>query len=282
MTKVTLFNVKGEKIEDIKLNDENLYILTGNQLDKEFLLPIIVNYSIANNSFDTSMLGDDPYLTLKSMDEETHEQFVNGIKDNYSEEKVGLLEQMSILYIKGEYQKIGIDVDKIQMNYIIKSGIKMLALAFIIMAIAISTSYLLSRLASFFSKDLRSAVTNKVMTYSNTEFESFSTASLITRSTNDIQQIQMFIIMLLRIVLFAPIMGIGALTKVSGNEMGFIIVLAISIILILKEISLVLEVSESRVSQLHTKALAKMKKKLSMIDLIIYQSKIVYVVNYTK
>ena len=95
------------------------------------------------------------------------------------------------------------------------------------MALTIASVFLSSRVAAFFSRDLRSKVVNKVMTYSNTEFESFSTASLITRSTNDIQQIQMLIVMLLRIVFFAPIMGIGALAKVSGNDMSWIIALAV-------------------------------------------------------
>ena len=114
-----------------------------------------------------------------------------------------------------------------QIGYIAITGLKMLGLALLSMALTIASVFLSSRVAAFFSRDLRSKVVNKVMTYSNTEFESFSTASLITRSTNDIQQIQMLIVMLLRIVFFAPIMGIGALAKVSGNDMSWIIALAV-------------------------------------------------------
>lgn len=123
--------------------------------------------------------------------------------------------------------KIGLDVEGMQIGYIAITGLKMLGLALLSMALTIASVFLSSRVAAFFSRDLRSKVVNKVMTYSNTEFESFSTASLITRSTNDIQQIQMLIVMLLRIVFFAPIMGIGALAKVSGNDMSWIIALAV-------------------------------------------------------
>src|SRR5699024_4654237 len=159
------------------------------------------------------------------------DNFINKLNENYSDDKVSLLEQTAIVYLKNEYTKIGLDVEGMQLSYIAKTGLKMLGLALASMALTIASVFLTSRIAAFFSRDLRSKVVNKVMTYSNKEFESFSTASLITRSTNDIQQIQMLIVMLMRIVFFAPIMGIGALTKVSGNEMSWIIGLAVLVII---------------------------------------------------
>ena len=218
------------------LKDENLYILTGkDDLNDIMTLPIIMVYNFSNNTTEIPELNIPEGMTifdvLKNMDSVTHNEFLNKLKENYSSEKVSLLEQMATVYIKGEYTEIGIDVSNIQMSYIAKTGLKMLALALTAALLTVVTVFLSSRIAAFFSRDLRSQVVNKVMTYSNKEFESFSTASLITRSTNDIQQVQMLIVMLLRIVLFAPIMGIGALTKVSGNEMSWIIGLAVLVII---------------------------------------------------
>ena len=217
------------------LNEENLYVLnTGNEdLRSIITLPMIMVYNTSQESFDPSSFGMQIpdgmsiYDILQAMDQESHNEFVNKLSENYSDETVSLLEQTAIVYLKDEYTKIGIDVEEMQLGYIATTGLKMLGLALASMVLTIASVFLTSRIAAFFSRDLRSKVVNKVMTYSNTEFESFSTASLITRSTNDIQQIQMLIVMLLRIVFFAPIMGIGALAKVSGNDMSWIIALAV-------------------------------------------------------
>ena len=106
----------------------------------------------------------------------------------------------------------------------------MLGFSLLAMILTISSTYLSTRIATNFSRDLRSKVTNKVMSFSTKEFEDFSTASLITRTTNDIQQIQMLTVMCLRMVIYAPIMGIGAFMKVSGSSMAWVIGLAIAMI----------------------------------------------------
>ena len=217
------------------LNEENLYILNTENEDLRSIitLPMIMVYNTSQESFDPSSFGMQIpdgmsiYDILQAMDQESHNEFVNKLSENYSDETVSLLEQTAIVYLKDEYTKIGIDVEEMQIGYIATTGLKMLGLALASMVLTIASVFLTSRIAAFFSRDLRNKVVNKVMTYSNTEFESFSTASLITRSTNDIQQIQMLIVMLLRIVFFAPIMGIGALAKVSGNDMSWIIALAV-------------------------------------------------------
>ena len=217
------------------LNEENLYILNTENEDLRSIitLPMIMVYNTSQESFDPSSFGMQIpdgmsiYDILQAMDQESHNEFVNKLSENYSDETVSLLEQTAIVYLKDEYTKIGIDVEEMQLGYIATTGLKMLGLALASMVLTIASVFLTSRIAAFFSRDLRNKVVNKVMTYSNTEFESFSTASLITRSTNDIQQIQMLIVMLLRIVFFAPIMGIGALAKVSGNDMSWIIALAV-------------------------------------------------------
>jgi len=226
--------IKDSKYNYSILDSENIYVLDNNneRLEDILLLPILVTYQANNNSnIFTLPEGVNLFEFLSSMNETDRLDFINKIKSNFDDEKVSLLRQTAVLYIEDEYNKIGIDVSKMQMNYIVVTGTKMVGLAFLVMTIAILTTYMTSKIASSFSKNLRSNVVNKVMTYSNTEFENLSAASLITRSTNDIQQVQMLIVMLLRIVLYAPIMGLGALTKVTNSEMGWIIGLAICIIL---------------------------------------------------
>ena len=141
--------------------------------------------------------------------------------------------QYGINYVKNEYKKLNIDISKTQNNYIKNTGAKMLSLAFLGAIIAVITSYLTSKLSAKFGKTLREEVVQKIMKFGNKEFKEVSLASLITRSTNDINRVQMFITMLLRIMIFAPIMGIGALLKVINNEMNFILVIAVSIIFVL-------------------------------------------------
>ena len=219
------------------LEKENIYVLTDKHEDLEdvLLLPIIMIYQSSQEGFDLGMFNIPEGLSfvdfLSTMNEQQLNEFIANVKTNFTSDKLSLLEQTAVMYVKDEYKNIGIDVEKIQMNYIIITGIKMVSLSFLAMGIAILTAFITSKIAANFSKNLRSKVVNKVMTYSNSEFENLSVASLITRSTNDIQQVQMLIVMLLRIVFYAPIMGIGALTKVSNSEMGWIIALSISIIL---------------------------------------------------
>lgn len=234
----TLITKESEYIDEYEiLNNENLYLLNSEneELKNIMTLPIIMVYNIEKGNVDPNMFGNIPKEnildSIKLMDEETKQEFLNNIKSNFSSEKVGLMEQSAIMYVKEEYKNIGLDVDKIQLDYIINTGFKMLGIAFLVTIIAITVSFLTSRIATFFGRDLRSSVVRKVMTYSNSEFEDLQTASLITRTTNDIQQVQMLIVMMIRIVIYAPIMGFGALAKVSGSEMNYIIGIALLLIM---------------------------------------------------
>ncbi len=222
------------------LKNENIYILKDdvniNKLEKNIQIPYLITKSLNSDEVRNEMFkGVDKNIDtvdlLKSLDSNT----LNKIKEEYSKklEKFdsSLLSQMLVSSLKSDYKNIGIDVNKIQTNYIIITGIKMLSLALLAMILAVLVTYIASYIASSFSRDLRKMVVNKVMDFSQTEFKEFGISSLITRSTNDIQQIQMFIVMLLRIVIYAPIIGLGALRKVSGNEMSWIIGLAVLVIL---------------------------------------------------
>lgn len=146
-----------------------------------------------------------------------------------------MMSQTAIAYVKGEYEAIGINLDQRQTNYLIRSGAKMLLVAMGIMAAMILVGFLASRVAARIGMELRTKVFKKVVSFSGAEIDKFSTASLITRSTNDIQQIQMVVVMLLRMVFYAPILGIGGIFKVMSNDtsMAWIIFVAVAAIMCL-------------------------------------------------
>ena len=140
---------------------------------------------------------------------------------------------MSSQFLKKEYTDLGMDMEKMQQDYIISSGIKMLGYALASAVCAILVGFLASRIAAGFSKNLRQSVFEKVTHFSNENLNTFSTSSLITRTTNDIQQLQMTIVMFLRIVMYAPIIGVGAILHVieSGANMTWILALCVVVIL---------------------------------------------------
>ena len=165
---------------------------------------------------------------------------MNGVdtyrKDANSEiSKLGTstVSSMSSQFLKKEYTDLGMDMEKIQQDYIISSGIKMLGYALASAVCAILVGFLASRIAAGFSKNLRQSVFEKVTHFSNENLNTFSTSSLITRTTNDIQQLQMTIVMFLRIVMYAPIIGVGAILHVieSGANMTWILALCVVVIL---------------------------------------------------
>ena len=175
----------------------------------------------------------DIFQVFSMMPEEQLKQVKDKINEQFSEMPDSIISQAAISYVKGEYEAIGIDVDKAQINYILVSGAKMLGIALLGAIVSIIVGFIASKVAAKTAMELRSNIFKKVMSFSNSEMDKFSTASLITRSTNDIQQIQMVIVMLLRMVLYAPIIGIGGVIKVlnTNTSMTWIIGLAVVIIL---------------------------------------------------
>lgn len=155
---------------------------------------------------------------------------INSQVEDYSE-TLGKdnIKQMVIGHVKQLNESAGVDVTKTQSDYILNAGLLMLGYALVVAVCAILVTLLAARVGSGFSQDLRNSVYKKVLSFSNQELNQFSTASLITRCTNDIQQIQIVIIMVLRMVLYAPIIGIGAFTKVlnSGASMSWVILVAV-------------------------------------------------------
>lgn len=146
-----------------------------------------------------------------------------------------LILSMGISYAKNMVSAAGVDMDKLQTDYLWASGIKMVLMALLVAVITVCVGMLASRVAAGAGRDLRGSVYKKVMGFSSAEMDRFSTASLITRTTNDVQQIQMVIVLMLRMVLYAPILGIGGVIKVwqTGAGMGWVIGLAVAVIMAL-------------------------------------------------
>lgn len=171
---------------------------------------------------------------IKQMPKEQIDKMLETVNEKLDNMQNSILEQAAIQQVKKEYKAIGINTDNLQNKYIIISGLKMLGISFIIMASAISIMCLSARVAAKLAKTLREKIFRKVLKFSNKEFSEYSTASLITRSTNDIQQIQGLIAILFRVLVYAPIIGIGGFLRVlsqSDNSMAWIIGVAILAIL---------------------------------------------------
>ena len=177
----------------------------------------------------------DIYDMLNFMGTEGRDALIKQMNKKMNSMQDSIIEQAASTYIKDAYTHVGIDTDQIETSYILHTGAKMLALAFLGMAASIMVGLLASRVGAGVGRGLRENVFRKVVGFSNAEFDKFSTASLITRSTNDIQQIQLLIVMILRMVLYAPIMAIGGIWKVfhTNVSMSWIIGLAVAIIVVI-------------------------------------------------
>lgn len=243
LKKIELFLSKEEK-EIIRENYELNKTYNLKNIDKEKRNKISKILVIPENIIQM-VEGTNSEIILKSMNLETKEDFYKLIKNTESEKIKNKIEeqykdmdeqlkmQVGIEYVKTVYKNLNVDMTKTQNNYIKTAGLKMLALSLLSAVTIIIVSYLSSRISAYFGASVRKEVVEKVMSFGNKEMKEIGTASLITRSTNDINRIQMTITMSLRIAAFAPIMGIGALLKVIHNSMNFILIIGILLILIL-------------------------------------------------
>ncbi len=175
----------------------------------------------------------DMFEVLGKMPEEQRQQMLAEQADKFEEMPESIVTQSAVGYLQNEYAQMGRDLDKMQTDYLVMSGLKMLGMALLIMLAAVTVTFLSSRVASYMGRNLRNQVYRKVISFSGAELNKFSTASLITRSTNDIQQIQMLATMIFRIVLYAPILGVGGVIKVFQTDMSMTWILALAVGLIL-------------------------------------------------
>lgn len=176
--------------------------------------------------------GTDPFMVLGNLPKEQFDAMKEKMNKQFENIPDSMIIQSAIKFIKSEYEEIGIDISKLQSRYILSTGGKMLLIALGGMVASIFVGFLAARVSASLGRNLRDKIFKKVISFSNAEFDKYSTASLITRSTNDIQQVQMFIILLLRIVFYAPILGIGGIVKVLETNTSMAWIIAVGVVAI--------------------------------------------------
>ena len=198
-------------------------------LGEQLQQPLVLMYAASHMDELQDQTGmDASMMQAVSRDPDAMQQMLA----QYGDMSDSIMEQIAVQSVTEEYEACGIDLNALQRQYLLTTGAKMMALSLLMLAAAVLCGYLSAKTAARIGMELRSSVFRNVLSFSSVEMNRFSTASLITRSTNDIQQIQMVTVMLLRMVLYAPVLGIGAILKVVTTKtgMGWIIVLAVVII----------------------------------------------------
>ena len=185
--------------------------------------------------FDLSKLppGMDLYSVLAKLPAANLSKITAAIDAKFSTLGESMINQMAVATVKAEYAALGMNTEKLQTDYIIHVGILMLLLTLLSGACTIVVGFLSARTAAGVARDLRRAVFQRVESFSSTEFDKFSTASLITRSTNDITQIQMVVIMVMRMVIYAPIIGVGGVIRAIGKSANMWWIIALAVIVLL-------------------------------------------------
>lgn len=192
----------------------------------------------------------DLFQVFQSMPKEQLETMTEEMKKELEEMPDSIVTQSAVLFVEQEYEAQDIDMDKLQMEYILMSGVKMLGLAFLGMAAAIAVTFLSARVAAVLGRNLRNSIYRKVISFSGRELNQFSTASLITRSTNDVQQVQMLFTLLFRIVLYAPILGIGGVYKVFQTDASMTWILALAVVVIMLFVVLLFRIAMPKFTRL--------------------------------
>ena len=252
----TYYLVKGEAFNDDTLSflDKYLVILYafGNVGGENSLIP--------SDSFPNLPSGVSPLDAILQMPEASRQQALASIMAKLDAMPEQSLSQTATLYAKAEYGVLGADLNKIQSDYVLVAGAQMLGIAFLGVIVAILVSLLASRVSAGLGKDLRYTLFGKVMSFGNEEFDNFSTASLITRSTNDIQQVQMFTVLLLRMVFYAPILGVGGVIKALNTNRSMAWVVAVGVMAIMTLVVIMFAVALPKF-----KALQKLVDKVNLV-----------------
>ena len=189
---------------------------------------------------------------VKALPEAMRSQIVEQIKEKFADMPEMMTEQSAILFVQNEYEALGEDLDSFQISYLVKVGVQMVLLALLAMLASVLVTFFSARVAAVVAHDLRGDVYRKVIGFNSHEFNQFSTASLITRSTNDIQQVQMLLAMGFRLVLYSPILGIGGVLKVVKTDVSMSWIIALAVILIMIVIGVLFKVAMPRFTKLQT------------------------------
>lgn len=226
-------DINGEKIYKLKKDADK------NKINDIYRKPMtIISFLNQSDKSETSISfnipeGMDLYSALALMPEDKKEEMLNGIDEKIKDVPDTILNQAAITYVKSEYTRINVDVNKIQMNYLFKTGAMMVLIALAIMVDGILIVLIGSRMAAKLAKTLREKVFTKTVYFSKNEMKGFGQSSLITRTTNDIQQVQGVIVFLLRVVFYAPIIGVGGVIKAMNTNSSMTYIIAVALISIL-------------------------------------------------
>ena len=241
---------KGVK-EYISNHNDKIYRLSTKDKDEKDKLakilekPLVTVAALENKEFskmsgeESPMIqlpeGVDIFTAMSNMPEEQVKSMKSSIDEKFSDFPDTIIGQMAVSYIGDQYKNIGVDTDALRLRYILFEGSLMVGIALSSMVATVLVGLIGARVAASLGRNLRGKVFKKVVGFSNAEFDTYSTSSLITRTTNDIQQIQLLMVMLLRIVFYAPILGVGGVIKVinTHTSMGWIVVVALATISVL-------------------------------------------------
>jgi ATP-binding cassette subfamily B protein len=222
-------------------------------LEQAFANPENATELFESLGFNVSMLPPvDVFFAMLSLSPyEDLIPLIEAITENFEEVGETMLDQIAVIAVRIEYEIIGMDTDRIQSRFILKAGALMLLMTLLSVICAVAVSYLSSRTAAGMARDIRSDLFRKVENFSSTELDTFSTASLITRSTNDVTQIQMVVILMIRMVFYAPILGVGGIIRALNKSasMWWIIGIAVLILVVLVLIVFVIAVPKFRAMQ---------------------------------
>jgi ATP-binding cassette subfamily B protein len=275
-TRLEAGNLTGEERETYLakypiLRTEPIYVLTGtdegrlDELETVLSKKLLILFGIEQGSSSENPMGAglpidlppgvDPFDVLGRLPQEQIDSLIADFDTKMSVLPQNMASQGAIQYIKSEYAVLGMDTGSIQSGYIFRTGFFMVMVALLSMAAAVSVVYLSAKTAAGLGTILRQKVFRKVTTFSNAEFDSFSTASLITRSTNDISQVQNLMVMLLRMVFYAPILGVGGIIKALNTNVSMAWVILVGVVSVLVLVIVMFSV-----------AMPKFKKVQKLVD----------------
>ena len=255
------------EISNAYKQEDGIYVLHDDitkeereNLNEIFCKPMLMLSGFSSDSEESQEMrsqmgipeGADPAEVMAQLPAEALAGMTEEMDEKLKDMPESILTQAAVSYVYEEYADMGEDVDVIQMKYLLMSGGKMLFMALIIMMAAISVTFLSARVAASLGHDLRNSIYRKVMSFSSREYHKFSTASLITRSTNDVQQVQMVMAMIFRIVLYAPILGIGGVIRVLQTDASMTWILGVAVVLILAVIILLFMIAMPKFTKLQT------------------------------
>ncbi len=209
-------------IEGVKMSENSSENKGNNTGDKEL-----------EKLFASVPPGTDPFTVLTKLPKEQLQGIMKNVNDKFSDMPDSIITQGAVKYVQAEYKELGRNTGNLQSNYILIAGLKMLLISLISMCATVTVGLMAARVSAGVGRSMRKNVFENVVGFSNAEFDKFSTSSLITRSTNDIQQVQIFLVMFLRLVFYAPILGIGGVLKVLQTDTSMTWVIGVAVLAIM-------------------------------------------------